>query len=174
MKDQKQSRRVLATQSQPSRKQHALSMAASHQTSAAIPMTNHIPRTESELLLCEDEAFAEFRDNRMYHRIVSGISRRQEHSIDRKVKSLDYLYETSETIANIERTRHIHPDSAESLHSRHKKAWKSISGGEASMEESPKRANAREVITEAKAFLGPTFPLLDVADEDDQIFPFDP
>ena len=42
------------------------------------------------------------------------------------------------------------------------------------MEESPKRANAREVITEARAFLGPTFPLLDVGDEDDQIFPFDP
>ena len=42
------------------------------------------------------------------------------------------------------------------------------------MEESPKRPNARNIVVkEANTFLGPTFPRLDVDDED-QMFPLDP
>ena len=130
-------------------------------------MTNHIPRTESEILLCEDEAFAELRDDRMYNRIVNGISRRQEC----KARSLDYLYETSECLSNIMRTRRVNPDDAESLHSRRMKAWKSITGQQTeAAEESP---NAPEIVAQANSFLGPT--MLRVGDnEEDQMFPLDP
>ena len=48
-------------------------------SSLAIPLPeSHIKRTESELQLRENMAVAEYRDRCMFHRLVSGIRRRQE------------------------------------------------------------------------------------------------
>ena len=133
-----------------------------------IPITNHIQRTESEIKLCEDEALAEYRDHCMYNRIVKGLSRSQDYASNRQVRSLDFLYENGACIANIERNRREHPHKVESLHSRHEKAWKMITG--ASKTESPKQ-NAHAIVSHANSF---SVPMLQDFDDEDQMFILDP
>jgi len=162
------SRQEAAPSTSPSRKRKK--SVSPKPKSESIPITNHIHRTESEQNLCEDEAFAEYRDHCMYNRIVKGLSRRQEHAMNRQVRSLDFLYENGQCIANIKRTRHQHPDDCESLHARHERAWKTIKGDSSTEIHRPK---ARDIVTEANSFLDPTFPRLD-DDDEDQMFPMDP
>jgi hypothetical protein len=71
----------------------------------AIPIPNYIKRTDSEQLLCEEEAFADYRDFAMYNRVVTGMIRQHEHAIAIRPasRSLDSLYETGACIANIQR-----------------------------------------------------------------------
>jgi len=158
-----------SSSSRPSRKERSKS-ASPKPKSESIPITNHIHRTESEQNLCEDEAFAEYRDHCMYNRIVKGLSRRQEHAMNRQVRSLDFLYENGQCITNIIRTRHQHPDECESLHSRHEKAWETLKGDSSTEIHRP---IARDIATEANSFLERTFPRLD-DDEEEEMFPMDP
>jgi len=51
--------------------------------SLAIPLpASHIPRTESELQLTEDQAIAEGRDRMMFHRLICGIKTRSKIHFD--------------------------------------------------------------------------------------------
>lgn len=89
------------------------------QRSSAIAIPNPIQRTQSETLLFEDEVLAEFKDSAMFSLIVDGMTRQQQ-----KARSVDYLYENHACIENIKRSRQLHPNDAESLLSRDKKAWR--------------------------------------------------
>lgn len=113
--------------------------------SHAIPMpASHIHRTESEVQLHEDTAVAEYRDQCMFNRLVTGIRHRQHqcngsafHHEDCITSSniialspvkVEFMEETQRSIENIISTRNhsayfeqdcgeVTPDSSQHLHS---------------------------------------------------------
>ena len=73
-----------------------------YRCSRSIPIEKPIKRTPSEVQLYEEQALADYRDYRMYVRLIDGISK-----IQMKLCSdLNLRYENDETLANIIKTRH--------------------------------------------------------------------
>lgn len=140
-------------------KQSASSQDAGGAKTQSIPILNRISRTNSEILLSEDQAFAEYKDNVMYNRVVTGIIRQQEQAIATRPRSrsLDsYHHESQACISNILRTRHL--DDA-SLHSQRRgSASIALENGD------------NHFLTQTGGFLAPTMPPMD---DDDQVFALD-
>lgn len=109
-------------------------------------------------MLCEEEAFADYRDYAMYNRIVSRMIRQHEHAIAHRPpatsRSLDSVYENGACISNIQRNRARDTNDCVSLYS----------------EQKDKRRNANETTTQG-GFLSPTFP--NDQDDEDQVFTLD-
>jgi hypothetical protein len=109
--------------------------------------------------LCEEEAFADYRDFAMYNRVVTGMIRQHEHAIAIRPasRSLDSLYETGACIANIQRNaRARDANNCVSLYSEHHRTNQSVQTGDDAQ----------------GGFLAPTFPVFHDVD-DDQVFSLD-
>ena len=83
--------------------------------SSGIPMpSSHIHRTESELQLHSDMEAAEWRDLQMFHRLVKGISMKQQQCLQNKWlrndchQTTDVILRNERSIKNIISTRQQH------------------------------------------------------------------
>jgi hypothetical protein len=91
----------LASKSQTCQSNSLPNTASYMARSASIPISNSIPRTNSENQLCQDEAEADYKDFLFYSRVVQGISQKQRHWQNGYLK-----YETHMCIGRIVQTRH--------------------------------------------------------------------
>lgn len=146
----------------PPSHQRKASASSSPPKTQSIPIPNHIQRTDSEKMLCEEEAFAEYRDYAMYNRIVTRMIQQQEHAIVNRPASrrLDSLYENGACITNIQRNRARETNDCISLH---------FKGRNSGQKRACERAHVHETSTRGN-FLAPTFPR---AYDEDQVFTLD-